>query len=133
MLHNKYVDSRRALVDSESRYRLRFFEQVGHDTGNKHFFTKSCHCQTYKIMNRANKNRAHFQKIKCFKNQNFKNIFLIKVGLLVQYSSKKKFLERFGQFSTLKNYYSFLWKLYSFLSFENVANSNSCYNISIFT
>ena len=30
----------------------RFFDQVGHETiyaysGNKHFFTKSCHCQTY--------------------------------------------------------------------------------------
>ena len=30
----------------------RFFDQVGHDTmyassGNKHFFTKSCHRQTY--------------------------------------------------------------------------------------
>jgi hypothetical protein len=31
---------------------LRFFDQVGHQTtyayiGNKHFFTKSCHRQTY--------------------------------------------------------------------------------------
>ena len=31
----------------------------------------------------------------------FKNIFLLKVGLLVQYSSNKK-MERFDQFSTLK-------------------------------
>ena len=35
-----------------SRVRPRFFDQVGHETmyassGNKHFFTKSCHCQTY--------------------------------------------------------------------------------------
>ena len=35
-----------------SRYRPRFFDQVGHDTmyassENKHFFTKSCHRQTY--------------------------------------------------------------------------------------
>ena len=35
-----------------SRYRPRFFDQVGHQTTyayikNKHFFTKSCHCQTY--------------------------------------------------------------------------------------
>ena len=34
------------------RVRPRFFEQVGHETmyassGNKHFFTKSCHRQTY--------------------------------------------------------------------------------------
>ena len=38
-----------------------------------------------------------------FKNQNFQNIFLSTVGLLVQYSSKNFFLERFDQFSTLKN------------------------------
>ena len=30
-------------------------------------------------------------------------MFLVKVGLLVQYSSQKFFLERFDQFSTLKN------------------------------
>ena len=36
----------------QSRVRPRFFDQVGHETmyassGNKHFFTKSCHHQTY--------------------------------------------------------------------------------------
>ena len=36
----------------EARVRPRFFDQVGHKTmfasgGNKHFFTKSCHRQTY--------------------------------------------------------------------------------------
>ena len=36
-----------------ARYRSRFFDQLGHETmyascGNKHFFTKSCHPQTYK-------------------------------------------------------------------------------------
>ena len=35
-----------------NRVRPRFFDQVGHETmyassGNKHFFTKSCHPQTY--------------------------------------------------------------------------------------
>ena len=39
-----------------------------------------------KIMNRADKNWAHFKKH-----------FLLKVGLLVQYSSKKKKWEKFGQ------------------------------------
>ena len=34
------------------RVRPRFFDQAGHETmyassGNKHFFTKSCHRQTY--------------------------------------------------------------------------------------
>ena len=36
------------------RVRPRFLDQVGHETmyassGNKHFFTKSCHRQTYQI------------------------------------------------------------------------------------
>ena len=36
--------------------RPRFFDQVGHETmyasnGNKHFFTKSCHHQTYQNLN----------------------------------------------------------------------------------
>ena len=34
------------------RYHPRFFDQIGHQSmytfmGNKHFFTKQCHCQTY--------------------------------------------------------------------------------------
>ena len=38
--------------DLKVRVRPRFFDQVGHETmyassGNKHFFTKSCHRQTY--------------------------------------------------------------------------------------
>ena len=38
--------------DVSSRVRPRFSDQVGHETiyassGNKHFFTKSCHRQTY--------------------------------------------------------------------------------------
>ena len=32
----------------QTRVRPRFFDQVGHaSSGNKHFFTKSCHRQTY--------------------------------------------------------------------------------------
>ena len=50
-----------------------------------------------KIMNRADKNWAHFEYY--LKNQNFQNTFLTKVGLLV----KEKKMERFDQFSTLKN------------------------------
>ena len=39
-------------ADSQITVRPRFFDQVGHETmyassGNKHFFTKSCHRQTY--------------------------------------------------------------------------------------
>ena len=43
-----------------------------------------------KIMNRADKNWAHFQKTEYFKNQSFRKISLIKVDLLVKYSSQKK-------------------------------------------
>ena len=43
---------RKQLECLKSRVRPRFFDQVGHETmyassGNKHFFTKSCHRQTY--------------------------------------------------------------------------------------
>ena len=42
-LHFKYIST---------RYHSRFFVQVGHETtyaaiGNHHFFTKTCHRQTY--------------------------------------------------------------------------------------
>ena len=77
-----------------NRVRPRFFDQVGHETmyasrGNKHFITKSCHPQTYQNYEQSRQklgtileNKVHILKIK-----NFKNIFLIKVGLLVEYSS----------------------------------------------
>ena len=39
-----------------------------------------------------------------FKNETFQNLFFIKVGLLVQYFSKKNW-KRFNQFSKLKNYF----------------------------
>ena len=44
-----------------------------------------------KIMNRAEKNWAHFQQIKYFKNQSCQTFSLIKVGLLIKYSSQKFF------------------------------------------
>jgi len=42
----------RVKIDLSTRVRPRFFDQVGYETmhascGNRHFFTKSCHCQTY--------------------------------------------------------------------------------------
>ena len=47
-----------------------------------------------KIMNRAYKHWAPFYKTKYFKNQSFQKISLIKVGLLIKYSSQKK---KFGK------------------------------------
>ena len=49
-----------------------------------------------KIMNRADKNWAHFQKTKYSKNQSFQKIPFVKVDLLVKYSLQKKTSERFG-------------------------------------
>ena len=56
-----------------------------------------------KIVNRADKNQPHFQKTKYFKNQSFQKNSLIKVGLLIKYSSQNFFSERFNQLQTLKN------------------------------
>jgi hypothetical protein len=49
-----------AVNDVPFRYRPRFFDQVGHQTmssyvENKHFFTKSCHCQTYQNYEHSSK------------------------------------------------------------------------------
>ena len=45
------MPQRNSNLHIDTRYRPRFFDQVRHQTtyasiGNKHFFTKSCHCQT---------------------------------------------------------------------------------------
>ena len=56
-------------------------------------------------MNRADKNWAQFQEIKYLKNKKIRKQFLIKVGLLVKYSSQNFFLERWDQFLTQKNDY----------------------------
>ena len=53
----------------------RFFDQVGHETmyassGNRHFFTKSCHPQTYQNYEqppRTSQN-SYFQSFFCVKN-----------------------------------------------------------------
>ena len=78
--------------DVKGRVRPRFFNQVGHETmcastGNKHFSLNLAIVRLTKIMNRADKNWAQFWEIKYLKNQNFQEHFLIKVGLLVKYSS----------------------------------------------
>ena len=49
----------------KNRYRPRFFDQVGHQTiyasiGNKHFFTKSCHHQTYQNFEKSRQKLGTF-------------------------------------------------------------------------
>ena len=53
-------------------------------------------------MNRVDKNWAHFQKIKSFKNQSFQKT-AFKSWSLDQIFFKEFFLERFNQFLTQKN------------------------------
>ena len=57
------------------RDRLRFFVQVGHASiGNKHFSLNNVIVRLTEIMNRADKDWAHFSKIKYLKNQSFQKI-----------------------------------------------------------
>ena len=65
---------------AHGHYRVhpRFFDQVGHDTmyassGNKHFFTKSCHCHTYQIYEKSRQKLGTIlgNEMKYLKNQNF--------------------------------------------------------------
>ena len=52
MVRKNLADGQITVVYLDIRVRPRFFDQVGHETmyassGNKHYFTKSCHLQTY--------------------------------------------------------------------------------------
>ena len=64
----------------------RFFDQVGHETmyascGNKHFFTKSCHRQTYQNYEQSRQelgtflgNKVRILKIKSTKFEMFEEV-----------------------------------------------------------
>ena len=71
------------------RCRTRFFEQIGHETmysysGNKHFFTKSCHHQTY---------QNHEQPPQTSQNSYFQSHFsVLKIGRIFL---KKKMFEEY--------------------------------------
>ena len=74
------------------RVRPRFFDQVGHEamyasSGNKQFFTKSCHLQTYQNYEQCRQKLGTILENKVSKKSKFKKKFLIKVGRLVKYSS----------------------------------------------
>ena len=72
-----------------------------------------------KIMNRSDKNWAHFQKTKYFKIQSFQKISFIKVDLLVKYSSQKKKSERYGWFLMPENDFEST----NFAKFEEVVHN----------
>ena len=63
---------------------------------NKHFFTKSCYHLTYQSYEESPQKLGTFLENKIFERSNYSNI--LKVGLIVQYSLKKKKLERLDQF-----------------------------------
>ena len=71
------------------RVRPRFFDQVGHETmyassGNKHFFTKSCHRQTY---------QNYEQPPRTSQNSYFQSHFsVLKIGRIFP---KKNFYEEY--------------------------------------
>ena len=80
----------RVLFEARSRVRPRFFDQVGHETmyatsGNEHFFTKSCHRQTY---------QNYEQPPKTFQNSYFQSHFsVLKIG---QIFPKKNSMKNIG-------------------------------------
>ena len=64
------------------RARPRFFDQIGHETmfassENKHFFTKSCHRQTYQNYKQPPQKsqnlyfQSHFSLVKSFRKKKF--------------------------------------------------------------
>ena len=74
------------------RVRPRFFDHVGHETmyafsGNKHFFTKSCHRQTYQNYEQSPQKLGGILENKVSQKSKFSKTFLIQVALLVKYSS----------------------------------------------
>ena len=77
------------------RYLLRFFDRWAHETmyayiGNKHFFTKSCHCQTYKNSKISWQKMCLTLLIKGFKNWSFQKMPITKYVLLNWSSSMQK-------------------------------------------
>ena len=70
--------------------------------GNKHFFTKSCHPQTYQNYEQSQQKLGTFLENKVFHKSKFSQISFLKVDLLVKYSAQKK-IERFGWFLMPKN------------------------------
>ena len=60
----------------------------------KHFFTKQCHRQTYQNYEQSRQKLGSFLEDKIFQKSKFSKTFILKVSLLVQYSSKNFFFEK---------------------------------------
>ena len=63
-------------MQTHTRYRPRFFDQVGHQTTyasmeNKHFSTKYCHCQTYQNYEQSRQKLGTFLENKVLQKSKF--------------------------------------------------------------
>ena len=90
--------------DMYIRYLSRFFDCWAHETtyayiGNKHFFTKSCHCQTYQ------NSKISWQKMPIF---DFQSDF--SMSKIIQIFLKKFFIEEY-QFRGTYIVIGIFWKL----------------------
>ena len=82
-----------------TRYLSRFFDRWAHETmdasiGNKHFFTKSCHCQTYQNSKISWQKMCLILLIKGFKNWSFQKMPTTIYVPLDWYSSMKFFFRK---------------------------------------
>ena len=81
-----------SVAEFHTRVRQIFFDQIGHETmyassENKHFFTKSCHRQTYQNNEQSRQKLGTILVNKVPKKSKFSKKVLIKIGLLVKYFS----------------------------------------------
>ena len=68
--------------DVDTRYRPRFFDQVGHQImyafiGNKCFFTISCHCQTYRKYEQSQQKLGTFLESKVCEKLLISNSYMV--------------------------------------------------------
>ena len=95
--------------------------RAGHETkyasiGNNYFFTKSCHPQIYQNYEQSRQKLGTFLENKVFQKSKFSKKIFFKVCLFLSpiFFSEKK-LERFDQFSILKNNF----EIQNFKTFED--------------
>ena len=94
------------------RYLLRFFDRWAHETmyayiGNKHFFTKSCHHQTYQNSKISWQKMCSILLIKGFKNRSYQKMPITTNVPLNWYSSMKK---KFRKIRIIFDIENSLWK-----------------------
>ena len=94
------------------RYLSRFFDCWAHETtyayiGNKHFFTKACHHQTYQNSKISWQKMCSILLIKGFKNRSYQKMPIKTNVPLNWYSSMKK---KFRKIQIIFDIENWLWK-----------------------